>query len=612
MIVPMARIQVAAAAEDRDRLLESLARLGAVHILPVDPAAATPDDDVAARLDAVRRAVEVLGGVEPAGPQPRLDAGEAARRVLAIRDRLDRREERLARMRRWLERTAVWGHVEPRHLAELEDAGVAVHIFAVPAARVDDVRGALVRVLGKAGKGSRLVVVAGSRSGFHVPAGSRRIAPVRRSRAAVSARVARLERACATDRGRLARLAWLGPELHALRERLEDAARWSVARHSVLRAGSLCALEGWIPAARVPGLESGLEQDGLAAAVRVSDPGPDDEPPTLIRYARWARPIRGLFDMMGAVPGYHEVDLSAFFMFALPLFAGMIIGDAGYGLIFLLLPLFFRRWLDQQVGRSWVMLLGIFGAVALVWGAVTGVWFGITPAELSAAGGALGAMGDALYRAQWVRGSEEQMRATVIKVCFLVGTGHLVLAHLRRAVALAPAARAVAELGWSLVLVGMLGLVWMLFFGTDPGLPPALKPATVMAIIAGLAMVSGFAAPRRNLLRRLGLGLASSVLPLVNAFSDTLSYIRLMAVGLATHYIAAAFNTLAAALAGSTTWLAVLPVLALGHALNLALVLLAIFAHGVRLNMLEFSSNAGVQWMGHPFRPFALHRPTEV
>jgi len=87
-----------------------------------------------------------------------------------------------------------------------------------------------------------------------------------------------------------------------------------------------------------------------------------------------------------------------------------------------------------------------------------------------------------------------------------------------------------------------------------------------------------------------------------------MSYVRLMAVGIATYYIATAFNLLSWQLAQAATWLAAVPVLLFGHGLNIALALLAVLVHGVRLNMLEFSSNAGVQWSGYPYEPFSKMR----
>ncbi len=83
-----------------------------------------------------------------------------------------------------------------------------------------------------------------------------------------------------------------------------------------------------------------------------------------------------------------------------------------------------------------------------------------------------------------------------------------------------------------------------------------------------------------------------------------MSYLRLFAVGLAGTYIAGAFNMLGALVAETAGWLAGAPVVVLGHALNMALAAIAVFAHGVRLNMLEFSNATGVQWSGYPYRPF--------
>jgi V/A-type H+-transporting ATPase subunit I len=84
-----------------------------------------------------------------------------------------------------------------------------------------------------------------------------------------------------------------------------------------------------------------------------------------------------------------------------------------------------------------------------------------------------------------------------------------------------------------------------------------------------------------------------------------MSYLRLFAVGLASYYIASAFNTLGCRVAEMATWFAAAPVLAFGHGLNLGLAAIAIFAHGVRLNMLEFSNNAGVQWAGYAYAPYS-------
>jgi V/A-type H+-transporting ATPase subunit I len=192
-------------------------------------------------------------------------------------------------------------------------------------------------------------------------------------------------------------------------------------------------------------------------------------------------------------------------------------------------------------------------------------------------------------------------RFLIIKVSLIIGCLHLILARLRKAVELIPDQRALAELGWIIALADMLVLIWhVLFIGADS------VPAAIWGVLlAAMLLSSWFGKPDRNVAKRLLFGFASSVLPLLGTFSDTMSYVRLFAVGLASYYIASAFNSLGVAMAESATWFTAVPVLFIGHGLNIGLATIAIFAHGVRLNMLEFSNHAGVQWGGYAYRPFS-------
>ena len=52
---------------------------------------------------------------------------------------------------------------------------------------------------------------------------------------------------------------------------------------------------------------------------------------------------------------------------------------------------------------------------------------------------------------------------------------------------------------------------------------------------------------------------------------------------------------------------AMVAILVVGHALNLAMAGLSILVHAVRLNTLEFSNHKGVSWSGYAFNPFKKH-----
>jgi V/A-type H+-transporting ATPase subunit I len=315
-------------------------------------------------------------------------------------------------------------------------------------------------------------------------------------------------------------------------------------------------------------------------------------------------------------------------MVALPIFAAMIIGDAGYGLIFLALPLLLYRRMLRAAGRAKTHLVLVVGAGTVAWGVLTANYFGVTPADLLAWGGfasveamrsgsgLVAAVGRAMVAAGALWDVDpDTSRFVLIKVSFFLGTTHLVLAHLRQALGYAPSSKALSEIGWCLVLLAMLAIVWKLFSLSLPAfaVPDWLVLGAVAVLAFGYVLAVVFAYPEYAPAKRIGVGFASSLLPLIGTFGDTMSYIRLMAVGLASYYIAAAFNGLGAMVASAhpALWALGVPVIVIGHALNIGLALIAIFAHGVRLNMLEFSTNAGVQWAGYPYEPFAKQQIKE-
>jgi vacuolar-type H+-ATPase subunit I/STV1 len=291
-------------------------------------------------------------------------------------------------------------------------------------------------------------------------------------------------------------------------------------------------------------------------------------------------------------------------------------------LVFLLTPLLLYRRIVAAAGKAKVHLTIVVGATTLIWGVMSATYFGVTPETIAKAGGYVKGSGgqetgdvDAMRSGggTWASvgkammavaplwdADPERLRTILIKVSFVIGCIHLTLARLRRGLALAPDPRALAQVGWALFLWAMLGLIWMLFFTSRPVSMSIIQGG----LIAGGTLVVLFTAPSRNPLKGVGIGVAASLLPALGTFSDTMSYVRLMAVGLATSYIGAAFNDLGATVADFATWFAAVPIILLGHALNIGLSIIAIFAHGVRLNMLEFSSNAGVQWAGYPYTAF--------
>jgi len=603
MIVKMNKVYVAARTGKRDELLNTLADLGMVHIHPVDPEKAVADEKTITDLEQLRLALQKLSQISPVGQAPRISPAEAVAETLQIQRDSAELTSRLTAIHKEYEQLSLWGDVRLEELDQLRLADINLMFFSLPADQLGQIQAECVEVLA-ALPGKRSLVAIIDRTGKEkLPEQAELVQLPKHDRPTLRTEAATIDRALKKNQQRLGELAHLVDAMQQELIELEQRAEFTIATKSALADENIFALKGWCPAEKSENLTVLLAEAGIAAAVKIEQPSLDEEPPTLIRYPSWARPIKGLFDILGTIPGYKEPDLSSFFMVALPLFAAMLIGDAGYGLIFAIVPLIWYRKIVAKAGRDKTLLLLTIGIATLIWGVLSANYFGITPDSFgnSGLGGAIRKTMIAL--APLWNTDAEKARETLIKISLLFGCIHLTLAHLRQAVGYAPNLRALAQLGWCLFLWAMLGIIWLLFFGSKGSMP---APMWLIYLAGGLGAVLFilFTAPSKNIVKMIGVGFASSLLPMLGTFSDTMSYIRLMAVGMASYYIAVAFNTLGAIVAEGGTWFAGAPIVIFGHALNIGLCVIAIFAHGVRLNMLEFSNNVGVQWLGYAYAPF--------
>ncbi len=606
MIASMNKAFVVCRVEDRQKLLSALRELGVVHVEPVDPGRAVAEEKTQRQIETLQRASTILSQIEPRGETPDLSAMQASEEVTEIERRSSELSNRLTSLQRQVDELAVWGDVTLQQFRQLRQAGLEVAFYHAPAEQIGGFQADLVTTVSEDYHGQTLVAVVSTDSEVELPDDAEEVELPQRDRPSLREDAARIDEQLKSDRKRLEQLAHLRDPIDQALEQVQSEADFTVASRSGMEQRGLYAIQGWVPQEKTPGLAEGLEKRSVDAAVRVREPEECEQPPTLIEYPKWANPIRALLEMLGTNPGYREFDPSPFFMLAMPIFTAMLVGDAGYGLIFTVIGAIAYPKIARAGAKPAGQLVLVFGGATLIWGLLTANVFGVGPKELSQAGGFWAGIGGSWeHLAVFWRAQEEEGRNLIMKISFIIGCVHLVLAHLRQAVALLPDQRGVAEVGWVGFIFGMFTLVWLMFFQDNPLLPPM---GTLWILLGSFSLIVLFSSPSANPLKRVGLGLISNLMGIPGAFGDMLSYIRLMAVGLASYYIANAFNNLAMGISSGNAWLlpATILVLLLAHSLNIGLCLVAIFAHGVRLNMLEFSTNAGLQWSGRPYAPFAL------
>jgi len=590
----MKKVFIAAREADHDRLFEALGRLGVVHILPVDADRAVADEQALTEIDATARAMQILPQIPSAdGAPPDMRPADVVDETLRLEHESSEGRSRLQLLYKQVHDLAVWGDVRLEELEALTEAGVTVTFAVVPTKDIAAIRTEMVLPIAKRPQGTQLVAAI-SREAHAAPPelpDSATVEPLpTRDRPTVLAEAAQLDERLKEVQERLAELAPAVPALAAYHEQLQAAAEEAVASRSALTGNDLTAFVGWAPDDRARHLHHDLEAQNVEAAVETVHVADDEIPPTLIRYPRLVRPIKGLFDIMGTVAGYREFDVSIAFMLALPIFAAMLIGDAGYGALILLALAVSYRKAAPAMGREFAQLMMIVGATTTVWGLLSGNVFGFTVFE---------------HPLIPVNMSDESRRL-IMRISFFMGAIHLSIAQLWQAARFFPNARFLGRLGWAIFIWGMLGVVQWLVMGKeiwshDSPYPYMLGVGVVLAFL--------FAYPYKNVLKRFGFGLADLPLSVISAFSDVTSYVRLMAVGLASSVLASNFNEMALDIG---IWPLTAMVFVLGHGLNIALCLIALFAHGVRLNMLEFSNSLGMQWTGYAYQPFVRHQTQEI
>ena len=360
-------------------------------------------------------------------------------------------------------------------------------------------------------------------------------------------------------------------------------------------------LSGYIP-------ESDLDKFREMAAEKkcawgIDDVAEDDEQiPTKVRYSKVSKYIQPVFDILGILPGYREQDISLWFFLFFTLFFAMIIGDGGYGVLILIATIALS--VKKIVNKDVSFLLYVLSIATIVWGAVTGTWFGMESAMNVPFLKMLVIPEFATYPEFF--GLEASVPQNMImKFSFTIGAIQMVLGSIlsiRKKFAEKDLSW-VADLGWTIAVIAMYLLSLFLVIH-DP------IPVTPVFVAIGVAFVLvvlfGGMSPDKTIGQGIKAGLADSFtvfLNTISCFGNVMSYIRLFAVGMAGVAISQSFNGIAAGMHGPLIILGVLVVL-IGHALNIIMCFLSVVVHGVRLNVLEFSGQVGLEWTGIPYEPF--------
>ena len=309
-----------------------------------------------------------------------------------------------------------------------------------------------------------------------------------------------------------------------------------------------------------------------------------------------------MFDILGILPGYRETDISLWFLLFFTLFFAMIIGDAAYGLLIVAGTIGYA--VKTKKNNTATYLLFVLSIATIIWGAITGTWFGMESAMKVPFLRALVIPSFANYP-EYFGVTAQAQQNMIMKFSFSIGAIQMALGSLlavKKKIAEKNLSW-VADLGWLIAVVSMYLLSLYLVIGENIPVKPVFA---LIGVAFVLVVLFGGMSPDKTIGQGIKAGLADAFtvfLNTISCFGNVMSYIRLFAVGMAGLAISQSFNGIAAGFHGPLMILGVAVVL-IGHGLNIIMCFLSVVVHGVRLNVLEFSGQAGLEWTGIAYEPF--------
>ena len=356
----------------------------------------------------------------------------------------------------------------------------------------------------------------------------------------------------------------------------------------------LFRLEGWVRSDEMDKVEQALKSVTEAYYTEYRDPTEDETPPTVLKNDKFNTPFESLITLY-SLPDARGIDATPYMTpFYIFLF-GVMLSDTGYGLILSLGAWLFIKLKKPTGGlRGLAMVLFWGGISTMIWGVLVGTFFGLDfdvifgtadrfPLLIDPTGNPVG----------------------MLLFCLLLGVIHLICGHLikmKMCFADKDWQSAVFDnLSWVFVLAGLvLAALPMASTFFDPPLALGwfnalhLNTVGLVLLLAGAAMVLLFKGrDKKNPISRLASGLGG-LYGATSYLSDILSYARLLALGIATGYLAMVFNTLCSMLMGGSGvmkvvgfLIAVVLLIAL-HLFSIAINTLGTFVHCARLQYVEF------------------------
>ena len=637
MIVPMKKVSLVVLNNERKDALTQLKKVGVVHLEQIDGSS----EQLSLYKEASNNAVAanaILSDIKVAKKKSFSSAVKTlsndeiidkCKHIIDISDKKKKLLEEIASDAAEIERFANWGQVDIEDFAFLKEKGISFKMYEIPEDKYGLIDEKVTTIcVNRIKKIVRFLLIDASEErpeglppeAFEVPMPVLSTKDLAKRVEDNEAEISKIEEELKSETVYIS-------QIQDFKSNLESDIQFETIYSGMGQENSgkttdLAWLTGYVPIDSFDKLKDCVTKNSWAMAA--SDPTEEDNVPTKLKNNKFVSLIYPLTDFLGTVPGYHEYDISGWFLLFFCVFFGMIFGDGGYGLLVTIASLVLvLKSLFQKKSVSPLMgLLLLLGLSTVAWGTVTCTWFGLKPEQLPAWLTSLSitpisnaAGSDYRLYLPWNTEVGLTTGQNLQIFCFTLAFLQLSVAHLKGMARNRKSLKVLGEFGSLLQIWGMFYVVLSMVVSSalfPLGLVVNNIPVGTIAIAlvgGGFALSFIFSNYEGNIgasILESCKNIISVLLGVVNVFSDIVSYIRLWAVGLAGSAISNTVNEMAGPLLGhAITFIAFVALIAFGHGLNMVLNLLSVIVHGVRLNTLEFSTHLGMSWSGFKYNPFA-------
>lgn len=351
-------------------------------------------------------------------------------------------------------------------------------------------------------------------------------------------------------------------------------------------------LSGWVREDKEEYVNLLLADSGLVYEITFDTPTQQDVVPTALKNNNFVASYESITNMFSP-PNYRERDPNPIMSIFYFIFFGLMVSDAGYGLLLALSGFIATRLIKTRDGGKMFRIIAFGGVSTFIWGALFNSFFGVAllpitilfnplsePLSmfiLALVMGVIQIMVGILLNGIGLTRQKKVFDAICDSLSWLLiftGLIFVVLGMMGQSFISAKLAKLFGDMGLILALVGVA--ILLLFGGRK-------KPNIIGKIIGGFGALYG----------------------IVNYVADIFSYARLFGLGLATGAICMVFNEMAGIVANLIPGIGIVAsvlVLIVGHVFNLAINTLGAYVHNNRLQFVEFYGKF-YEGDGRLFRP---------